>query len=236
MSWDRRFSTTWACFKRLFQIRMLLAHMMFHTLHWLCWKPSSRRKLPRRPSTSCGTSWKRQPRFWEKTLKLETSQLLRFADGKFAICLNGLMCSVYLFFWFVDIFPMSHIPWYFILPYLLIFYHCLFNLQDLKAPMLKHEVTGKLPLSSLSIRCPDDGLPSLNDWLTTTVSFLFSGSRLFWEPLDVNINDADKAMDDGAFTLKKGFTRLRLVCQTICPFVSFVFHLGFLMVCDSVLN
>lgn len=113
MSWDRRFSTTWACFKRLLQIRMLLAHMMFHTLHWLCWKPSSRRKLPRRPSTSCGTSWKRQPRFWEKTLKLETSQLLRFADGKFAICLNGLMCSVYLFFLFVDIFPMSHIPWYF---------------------------------------------------------------------------------------------------------------------------
>ena len=132
-----------------------------------------------------------------------------------------VFCIQYLFF-FVSIFPMSYDmgnTWKYL-------YHCLVNLEDLRAHMLKHDLTGKLPLSSLTIRCPDDGLPSLNDWLTTTVSFLFSGSRLFREPLDVNISDADKAMEDGAFTLKKGFTRLRLACQTICEFVSYVFFLG----------
>ncbi|CAK9075622.1 unnamed protein product, partial [Durusdinium trenchii] len=63
-----------------------------------------------------------------------------------------------------------------------------------------------VPLTSIVLQRPDDGLPCIGDWLTTAISFMFSGSRLGREPLDLN---AHVMKSDGAFLfIKKGFTRL----------------------------
>ena len=72
----------------------------------------------------------------------------------------------------------------------------------------------KVPLDSIILRPPDDGLPVVDDFITATVSFLFSGSRLIREPLDLNLETA--VMPDGktyepVLSVKKGFTRLQLV-------------------------
>ena len=71
-----------------------------------------------------------------------------------------------------------------------------------------------VPVDMIQIVMPDDGLPSIDDWLTTAISFLFSGSRLFREPLDLNLKDSeDFKPGSQCFQIKKGFTRLNL---TIC--------------------
>lgn len=64
-----------------------------------------------------------------------------------------------------------------------------------------------LPLSAIHLAAPPDGYPCIGDFVTTTVSYIFSGCRLHREPLDVV-----HASSDGSttFTLKKGFTRLKL--------------------------
>ena len=74
-------------------------------------------------------------------------------------------------------------------------------------------MVSNLPLSSLTLKPPPDGLPCIGDFTTTCISYLFSGSRLHREPLDVNFSEAE----DGTktFHLKKGFTRLRLVYAQI---------------------
>lgn len=69
-----------------------------------------------------------------------------------------------------------------------------------------------VPVDMIQIVVPDDGLPSIDDWVTTAISFLFSGSRLFREPLDLNLKD-DFKPGSQCFQIKKGFTRLNL---TIC--------------------
>ena len=74
-----------------------------------------------------------------------------------------------------------------------------------------HVVTS-VPLSAILLRAPPDGLPSIEDWLTTCVSFLFQGSRLHREPLDLYMLQPGKTPDDSApyVGVKKGFTRLIL--------------------------
>lgn len=81
-----------------------------------------------------------------------------------------------------------------------------------------------LPLAAIDLKPPPDGYPCIGDFTTTCLSFLFSGSRLHREPLDVALTKTP----DGThtFTLKNGFTRLKLeeidqhfvfVCWCIVP-------------------
>lgn len=55
-------------------------------------------------------------------------------------------------------------------------------------------------------------MPCIEDWVTCCLSFLFNGSRLFREPLDLNVmQKADGAGVDTSqpfLVVKKGFTRL----------------------------
>lgn len=68
-----------------------------------------------------------------------------------------------------------------------------------------------VPISSIKVVCPPDGLPSVDDWLTTCISFLFSGSRLHREPLDLYVlNPSDPTQAEPHLGVKKGFTRLKL--------------------------
>ncbi|CAK9046137.1 unnamed protein product [Durusdinium trenchii] len=50
-------------------------------------------------------------------------------------------------------------------------------------------MVSNLPLSSLTLKPPPDGLPCIGDFTTTCISYLFSGSRLHREPLDVNFSE-----------------------------------------------
>jgi hypothetical protein len=90
-----------------------------------------------------------------------------------------------------------------------------------------------VPLSAIVLQRPDDGMPSTSDWLTTCVSFIFSGSRLSREPLDLNAGVL--TCDDKFLYVKKGFTRLMLGlklsqalinCSFMCKYVwkRAVFH------------
>lgn len=87
------------------------------------------------------------------------------------------------------------------------------QLQDLKA--LDKDIAGiiktTVPLSSIIVQKPDDGLPCVSDWLTCCISFMFSGSRLHREPLDLNAkSDACDATLGPVLQIKKGFTRFML--------------------------
>ncbi|CAK9079982.1 Uncharacterized protein SCF082_LOCUS38149 [Durusdinium trenchii] len=53
-------------------------------------------------------------------------------------------------------------------------------------------MVSNLPLSSLTLKPPPDGLPCIGDFTTTCISYLFSGSRLHREPLDVNFSEVMK--------------------------------------------
>ncbi len=73
----------------------------------------------------------------------------------------------------------------------------------------------KIPLDLIKIVTPADGLPCVGDFLTCCVSFIFSGSRLHREPLDLNWSN--KSIEK--FDIVKGFTRLTLdYKQCICLF------------------
>ncbi|CAK9090490.1 unnamed protein product [Durusdinium trenchii] len=63
-----------------------------------------------------------------------------------------------------------------------------------------------LPLAAIDLKPPPDGYPCIGDFTTTCLSFLFSGSRLHREPLDVALTKTPEGTH--TFTLKKGFTRL----------------------------
>eukprot|EP00435_Cladocopium_sp_Y103_P037820 s127_g10.t1 len=82
-------------------------------------------------------------------------------------------------------------------------------------------LTLRVPLDAIIVKAPDDGLPVLEDFLTCVVSFLFTGSRLDREPLDLNY--APQSSDDGAedgykptLSVKKGFTRLFRATEEEC--------------------
>ena len=88
-------------------------------------------------------------------------------------------------------------------------------------------MTARVPLDAIILKAPDDGLPILEDFLTCVVSFLFTGSRLDREPLDVNFapqsNDAEEDGYKPTVSVKKGFTRLPLVeCQYLISFYAFL--------------
>ena len=75
----------------------------------------------------------------------------------------------------------------------------------------KHLVA-MVPLSSICVRKPAD-MPCIEDWITCCVSFLFSGSRLHREPLDLNVMDPTASEQTEPFLIiKKGFTRLIFSC------------------------
>ena len=68
-----------------------------------------------------------------------------------------------------------------------------------------------VPISCIKVVCPPDGLPSVDDWMTTAISFLFTGSRLHREPLDLFVLDLGNPNPELPFLgVKKGFTRLML--------------------------
>ena len=68
-----------------------------------------------------------------------------------------------------------------------------------------------LPLSAIDLKEPQDGLPCIGDFITTTISYIFNGSRLHREPLDVYLMPSNDGSAPPRFGLKKGFTRLKLV-------------------------
>lgn len=83
--------------------------------------------------------------------------------------------------------------------------------EVLNAPEDGKVINRKVPVSSIKIQLPPDGLPSITDWLTTAGSFIFSGSRLYREPLDLNLPTInDFKPDVPCFEIKKGFARLML--------------------------
>lgn len=67
-------------------------------------------------------------------------------------------------------------------------------------------ISGHIPFDAIELETPADGLPCTSDFQTTCISFLFSGSRLYREPLDM-VTDGSS----GLLKIKKGFTRLILV-------------------------
>ena len=73
--------------------------------------------------------------------------------------------------------------------------------------MNENSLIAYVPLSAIKLETPPDGFPSIQDFVTTTISFIFNGSRLYREPIDLTI---DAAKDD-KFSIKKGFTRLKPV-------------------------
>ena len=87
------------------------------------------------------------------------------------------------------------------------------SLQDLSRIAVDGNFVTKVPLDAIVISTPDDGLPAIEDWITVVVSFVFQGSRLHREPLDLNIDETTQP-SDGAYapmlSVKKGFTRLCL--------------------------
>ena len=80
-------------------------------------------------------------------------------------------------------------------------------------------ISASIPLGCIRLVRPADGLPSVDDWLTTCISFLFTGSRLHREPLDMFLLDPTNATpgETQFLGVKKGFTRLKLgrTCQMI---------------------
>ena len=69
----------------------------------------------------------------------------------------------------------------------------------------------RVPLSSIMILRPAD-MPCIEDWITCCVSFLFSGNRLYREPLDLNVQNVGgtESLSEPFLLIKKGFTRLML--------------------------
>ena len=76
-----------------------------------------------------------------------------------------------------------------------------------------------VPLSSILILRPPD-MPCIEDWITCCVSFLFSGNRLYREPLDLNVQDMGGmgSPSEPFLLIKKGFTRLMLGFKVVCVF------------------
>ena len=88
------------------------------------------------------------------------------------------------------------------------------------------QLSAALPIHVFNIKVPDDGLPSVSDWLTCCISFIFNGSRLAREPIDVNLSL--KVEGNRKFDIKKGFTRVILgsvhfyiyiYCIVLCSFI-----------------
>ena len=76
-------------------------------------------------------------------------------------------------------------------------------------------MVANVPITCIRVVCPPDGLPSVDDWMTTVISFLFTGSRLHREPLDLFILDMTKPNPEPPFLgVKKGFTRLMLATNS----------------------
>ncbi|CAK9003618.1 unnamed protein product [Durusdinium trenchii] len=84
------------------------------------------------------------------------------------------------------------------------------------AGSMDSRVNVRVPLNAIRIHTPDDGLPVIEDFLTTVICFIFSGSRLDREPLDLTFvssrGEDTEPMDDSPYnpslSVKKGFTRL----------------------------
>ncbi|CAK9065270.1 Uncharacterized protein SCF082_LOCUS33439, partial [Durusdinium trenchii] len=69
-------------------------------------------------------------------------------------------------------------------------------------------LTCSVHIKDIKICLPPDGLPCVNDWITTVLSFLFSGSRLRREPIDLYVLKPEAADGQPRLGIKKGFTRL----------------------------
>lgn len=102
--------------------------------------------------------------------------------------------------------------------------------QDIGPPAgsMDSRVNVRVPLNAIRIHTPDDGLPVIEDFLTTVISFIFSGSRLDREPLDLTFvssrGEDTEPMDDSPYnpslSVKKGFTRLPLACDVLSSLLS----------------
>lgn len=167
-------------------------------------------KFPRLPWTSWKCFWKRQ---WKSTQERWSAQVhLKLKR----ICIN--ICNVCF----------TTVSLGYLL--LLVVFHswivfCFRNLQSGQfLPFHSEDVSGlvargsaehlvaQVPLSSIRILRPTD-MPCIEDWITCSLSFLFSGSRLHREPLDLNVQhpyDPAAPKDEPYLIIKKGFTRLLL--------------------------
>jgi hypothetical protein len=73
------------------------------------------------------------------------------------------------------------------------------------------QVNASVPINLIKVKIPDDGLPCVSDWITCCISFIFSGSRLGREPIDLNWGvPHQEDQEDAQWAIKKGFTRLLL--------------------------
>ena len=76
---------------------------------------------------------------------------------------------------------------------------------------VRPQLTFQRPSSKL-YKCPDEGLPCVNDWITCCISFVFNGSGLAREPFNLNLpSHCVQCAPGNIFEVKKGFTRLSLV-------------------------
>lgn len=97
--------------------------------------------------------------------------------------------------------------------------------QDLATMARSTRLTTRVPLDAIHIRPPVDGLPVVEDFLTCCISFLFSGSRLDREPVDLCLDEHIPPPEEGyayrpVLSVKKGFTRLLLGLIICTPFLS----------------
>ena len=82
--------------------------------------------------------------------------------------------------------------------------------EDVNAVM-NGQVNASMPINLIKVKVPDDGLPCVSDWITCCISFIFSGSRLAREPIDLNWAVQNQEDEEVAkWDIKKGFTRLIL--------------------------
>lgn len=86
-------------------------------------------------------------------------------------------------------------------------------LQDL-SKLGGESVSTQVPLEAIVIAKPDDGLPCIADFQTTCLSFIFNGSRLYREPIDLYVIPSHDS-EPPKLGVKKGFTRLQLDSNTL---------------------
>lgn len=93
--------------------------------------------------------------------------------------------------------------------------------KDLNALSSTSHLSAQIPISRIKIKKPDDGLPCVADWVTCCISYIFNGSRLHREPIDLNLTEIPHDPKVAMFDIKKGFTRLILVWHGFNIFIPF---------------
>ena len=69
-----------------------------------------------------------------------------------------------------------------------------------------------IPVTALQMKAPAEGLPVLQDWLSTAANIYALGFESFREAVELKGSNCEgKALDFGAVEVAKGFTRMSIL-------------------------